>query len=58
MTYKELLEQLQQLDEDQLNMDVYLYDALDREYHQESVKLAYAAYDCETLGLGQPVIRF
>ena len=46
MKYKELLEQLQQLNEDQLNMDVVINDvrsgSLDDEYHQLYVELVYA----------------
>lgn len=59
MKYKELLEQLQQLNEDQLNMDVCVYDLCrPDEYHQDHVKLMYAGQECETLGLDQPIISF
>ena len=58
MTYEELLQHLQQLNEDQLNMDVYLYNNLNWEYHKESVKLVYATYDSEIFGLDQPIISF
>ncbi len=37
MTYKELLQQLQQLDEDQLNSDVVIYDEGINEYYQLKV---------------------
>jgi hypothetical protein len=62
MKYKELLEQLQQLNEDQLNMDVVINDvrsgSLDDEYHQLYVELVYAGQECEIFGLDQPIIRF
>ena len=58
MKYKELLEQLQQLNEDQLNMDVSITDVRSDEYHQLYVELVYAGQECEIFGLDQPIIRF
>jgi hypothetical protein len=58
MKYKELLEQLQQLNEDQLNMDVAITDVRSDEYHQLYVELVYAGQECEIFGLDQPIIRF
>ena len=58
MTYKDLLDQLQQLDEEQLNSDVAIWnDDLD-EYYQSSVEFVFATDECQVLDVGHPVIRF
>lgn len=58
MTYKELLNQLSQLNEDQLNQDVCVYDEGYDEYYQLKVELVYAGQECDVLGLDHPIIRF
>jgi len=58
MTYKELLQQLQQLTEDQLNEDVCVYDTGTDEYYQLNVELVYSTQECDVLNLDHPIIRF
>jgi hypothetical protein len=58
MTYKELLQQLQQLDEDQLNSDVAVYDEGTDEYYQLKVELVFATEECDVLDVDHPIIRF
>jgi len=58
MTYKELLQQLQQLSEDQLNEDVCVYDTGTDEYYQLNVELVYSTQECDVLNLDHPIIRF
>ena len=58
MTYKELLNQLQQLNEEQLNQDVAIWnDDLD-EYYQSGVELVFVDNTQDVLDLNHPVIRF
>ena len=59
MKYKELLEQLQQLNDDQLNQDVAICseDEPD-EYYQASVELVFSTEECDVLDLDHPIIRF
>ena len=59
MKYKELLLQLQQLDENQLNQNVAVYDEGADEYYQLKVELAFAngAFNDE-LDDNQPYIYF
>lgn len=58
MTYKQLLQQLQQLSEDQLNEDVCVYDTGTDEYYQLNVELVYSTQECDVLNLDHPIIRF
>lgn len=58
MTYKELLNQLQSLTEDQLNEDVCVYDSGTDEYYQLNVELVYSTQECDVLNLDHPIIRF
>ena len=58
MTYKELLQQLQQLNEDQLNEDVCVYDTGTDEYYQLKVELVFATEECDVLDENHPIIRF
>lgn len=58
MTYKELLAELQKLNEEQLNQDVAVYDANEYEYYQSSVELVFATDKCQVLDVGHPIIRF
>jgi len=58
MTYKELLQQLQQLNEDQLNSDVAVYDEGIDEYYQLNVELVFATDACQVLDVDHPIIRF
>ena len=58
MTYKELLQQLQQLNEDQLNSDVAVYDEGINEYYQLKVELVFATDQCDVLDVDHPIIRF
>ena len=58
MTYKELLQQLQQLPEDLLNYDVCVYDIRTDDYYNCYVELVFAGQECDVLGLDHPIIRF
>jgi len=58
MTYKELLNQLSQLTEEQLNSDVVVYDDCEGNYYQFDVELVFATEVCDVLNLDQPIIRF
>ena len=58
MTYKQLLQQLQQLSEDQLNEDVCVYDTGTDEYYQLNVELVYSTQECDVLNLDHPITRF
>jgi hypothetical protein len=58
MTYKELLQQLQQLTEEQLNCDVAICCEDDEdEYYQASVELVFVT-ETDVLDKDHPVIRF
>lgn len=58
MTYKELLQQLQQLSEDQLNEDVCIYNSWEDQLIQLDVTLAFSDPECEVLNLDHPIIRY
>jgi hypothetical protein len=58
MTYKELLQQLQQLDEEQLNQDVAVYDTGTDEYYQLKVEFVFSTEECDVLDVNHPIIRF
>ena len=58
MTYKELLQQLQQLNEEQLNSDVAIYDEVIVEYYQLTVEFVFATEECQVLDVDHPIIRF
>jgi hypothetical protein len=59
MTYKELLQQLQQLTEEQLNQDVAICSEDDEdEYYQASVELVFATDAQSVLDVDHPIIRF
>ena len=58
MKYKELLSQLQQLDEYQLNQNVAVYDEGVDEYYQLKVELVFATDAQDVLDINHPVIRF
>ena len=58
MTYKELLAELQQLNEEQLNSDVAVYDTDTDEYYQLNVELVFATDECQVLDVDHPIIRF
>ena len=58
MKYKELLNQLSQLNEEQLNQDVAVYHDYEGEYHQLTVKLVFATDECQVLDLDHPIIVF
>jgi hypothetical protein len=57
MTYKELWQKLQELNEEQLNSDVCVYDTGTDEYYQLNVELVFAT-ECDVLDIDHPVIRF
>ena len=57
MTYKELLDQLQQLNPEQLDADVMIQD-YDYEYHGYKVELVFATDAQDVLNVDHPVIRF
>ena len=58
MTYKELLAELQKLNEEQLNQDVAVYDNYEQEYHQLTGKLVFATDECQVLDVDHPIIVF
>ena len=58
MTYKELLQQLQQLSEEQLKSDVAIYDEGTDEYYQLKVELVFETEECDVLDVDHPIIRF
>ena len=58
MTYKELLNQLQQLSEEQLNQDVAIWDDVSNEYYQSDVYFEFADDTQDVLDLNHPVISF
>ena len=58
MTYKELLNQLSQLTEEQLNSDVCVYDEGTDEYYQLKVELVFAIDEYPLLDVDHPIIRF
>ena len=57
MNYKEILNQLQQLNEEQLNQDVALWNDLLDEYYQLDVDLLFVD-ETDVLDAGHPIIRF
>ena len=57
MTYKELLNQLQQLNEEQLNQDVAIWDEDNDEFYQQDVDLLFVD-ETDVLDAGHPIIRF
>ena len=58
MTYKELLAELQQLNEEQLNQDVAVYHDYEGEYYQSDVEFVFATEECMVLDVDHPIIRF
>ena len=59
MIYKELLQQLQQLTEEQLNQDVAIWDSCGQdEFYQESVEFVFGTEECQVLDVDHPIIRF
>lgn len=59
MTYKELLQQLQQLNEEQLNSDVCVWDSYGQdEYYQQGVEFVFATEECGVLDANHPIIRY
>jgi len=58
MKYKELLNQLSQLNEEQLNENVWIYHDHEGDYYQSDVELVFATQVCNVLNLDQPIIRF
>lgn len=57
MTYQQLLQQLQSLDEEQLNQEVAIYDEGTDEYYQLKVELVFTTVS-DVLDANHPVIRF
>jgi hypothetical protein len=58
MTYKELLIQLLQLNLEQLNQDVAIYEPCADEYWQDKVELVFATDAQSVLDINHPIIRF
>ena len=58
MTYKELLNQLQQLNPEQLNQDVAVYHDHEGEYYQSDVEFVFATDAQDVLDVDHPIIRF
>ena len=58
MIYKDLLLQLQQLNEEQLNQDVAIWDEVNDEYYQQDVDLLFVDNTQDVLDVDHPIIRF
>ena len=58
MTYKQLLAELQKLNEEQLNQDVAIYEPCADEFWQDKVELLFATEECQVLDVDHPFIRF
>ena len=58
MTYKELLAELQKLNEEQLNSDVAIWDVANDEYYQQDVDLLFVDNTQDVLDVDHPIIRF
>ena len=58
MTYKELLNQLQQLNPEQLNQDVAIWDEDNDEFYQQDVDLLFVDNTQDVLDVDHPIIRF
>ena len=58
MTYKELIQQLQQLNEKQLNSDVVVYHDYEGDYYQSDVEFVFATDECVVLDVDYPIISF
>jgi hypothetical protein len=58
MTYKELRDLLDQLDPDQLNSDVTVFDTAADEYYGLNVELVFTTDAVDVLDPNHPVIRF
>lgn len=59
MTYRELLAQLQQLNQEQLDSDVCIWDSYENdEFYQEGVEVVFATEECQVLDINHPIIRF
>ena len=58
MTYKELLNQLSQLNEEQLNQDVCIWDEDNDEFYQQDVDLLFVDNTQDVLDVNHPIIRF
>jgi hypothetical protein len=58
MTYKELLNQLSQLNEEQLNQDVAIYEPCADEFYQHPVDLLFVDNTQDVLDVDHPVFSF
>ena len=58
MTYKELLNQLSKLNEEQLNQDVAIWDEDNDEFYQQDVDLLFVDNTQDVLDVNHPIIRF
>ena len=58
MTYQELLNQLQQLNPEQLNQDVAIWDEDNDEFYQQDVDLLFVDNTQDVLDVNHPIIRF
>jgi hypothetical protein len=59
MTYKELLAELQKLNEEQLNQDVCIWDCWGcGEYYQKGVEFVFATDAQDILDVDHPIIQY
>lgn len=58
ITYRQLLNELNKLTEEQLNSDVCVFDTGIEEYFQLNVEFVYATDAQDVLDLHHPIIRF
>jgi len=58
MTYKQLLDQLQQLNPEQLDSDVIVWNSNFDEYYGFKVELVFTTDAQDVLNVDHPIIRF
>jgi hypothetical protein len=59
MNYRQLLNELQKLTEEQLNQDVCIWDSYENdEFYQQGVEFMFATEECQVLDVNHPIIRF
>ena len=62
MNYRQLLNELQKLTEEQLNQDVCIWNTYygygQDEFYQQSVEFMFATEECQVLDVNHPIIRF
>ena len=57
LTIRQLAEQIAQMNEDQLDSNVSVYDTDNDEYYGVN-DIAFATEECQVLDVGHPILRF